>query len=494
MDFLDPQKKRAQSIKLTIGHTLMAAIVVIGTYILVSQAYGFDVDKKTGGVIQNGLLFVDSAPDSAKIIINGVEQKSKTNTRLALPEGKYNIEVQKDGYRSWYRSFDILGGSVERFAYPMLLPQELNPVTLQNFSVEPSLALQSPDRRWVLVPSTSDLTALTQYDLNSLNDKKPVSKTISFSPNLFSKAMGEHIYEAVEWSTDNNNVLLKHTFKGGSEFIILNRDKPAQSINLNQFLGVTPDKVVLRDKRFDQLYLYFNRGGQVHSVDLKTKQITPILTGVISFKSHGEDIILYSQKIKGDAKNQQVQLKEGDKTYAIREVAMSKTLPLDIAKYDGAWYVVVGGGEDNKTYIYKEPAKYIDQNKGQNPPPITVLKSNGPTGMMAFSQNTRFTVVNSGQHFNVYDAEEDRSYRYDLTQKFDQATKPVWIDGHRMLVFSGGNALIFDYDGINLQTLVPADKTLPIFFNRDYTFMYTLVSKDKAHNFSQTPLRLEADL
>ena len=80
MEFLDPSKKRSRSIRLTIGHMLMAAVVVIGTYILVSQAYGFDVNTKTGQVFQNGLVYIDSAPDGAKILIN-----KKTRQITALP-------------------------------------------------------------------------------------------------------------------------------------------------------------------------------------------------------------------------------------------------------------------------------------------------------------------------------------------------------------------------------------------------------------------------
>ena len=81
MDFLDPRKKNRQSIQLAIGHTLMALLVIVGTYILVSQAYGFDVDRSSGSVIRNGLVFIDSAPDKAKIYLNESIQRTLSNTK-----------------------------------------------------------------------------------------------------------------------------------------------------------------------------------------------------------------------------------------------------------------------------------------------------------------------------------------------------------------------------------------------------------------------------
>lgn len=495
MDFLDPKKKRTRSIRLTIGNSLMGILVVIGTYILVSQAYGFDVDTKTGVVIQNGLVFVDSAPDGAKIFMNGEQQKSNTNTRLALPEGRYSVEIQKEGYRSWLRDFNLLGGTVERFTYPMLIPNDLKSTNLQSFTGLPAVGLQSPDRRWVLTANPNTLGAFTQFDLNTLKDKKPVSSSVVFPAGIFTAVAGPHGLELVEWSNDNKHVLVKHNFTGGSEFVMLNRDEPASSINVNKTLNVNPTKIALRDKNFDQMYLYTSAGGVLQSVNLKDKVISPVLTGVISFKSHGSDVLLYSQNVPGDPTKIRVSLKDGAKTYVVRDMPSAVNVPLEIARYSGDWYVVVGSDVEQKAYVYKEPADYLNHQKDKKPVPITVLKATGPISVLAFSDNTRFIMINSGQHFGVYDAENDKTYNYDVSQQFDQTVKPEWMDGHRILVNSAGKTVIFDFDGSNLQQLTTNEKLIPVSFNRDYTYMYTLSPQASgAFNFDQTPLRTDKDL
>ncbi len=491
MDFLDPKKKRARSIQLTIGHTLMALLVIIGTYLLVSQAYGFDVDKRTGTVIRNGLIFIDSAPSDAQIKLNNVVQRNRTNSRLALPEGNYSLNIQKDGYREWNRDFEMKGGYVEHFTYPMLIPNTLDTVKLQTLTALPTTGLQSPDRRWVLL-STPVLGTFTQYDLNTLRDKKPVSSSVAFPATLFHAAAGAHQIELVEWSTDNKNVLVKHSFTNGYEFLVLNRDEPNKSININQQLKQNPVNVALWDKKPDQLYLY-QSGGVLQTASLKDSTVTPFLTGVLAFKSHGDDVMLYAQTTPNEPSKVRVSLKEGSKTYVLRDMPAATNIPLEIARFDSKWYVVVGSDAEQKTYVYENPQDYINKNQDKRPSPVAVLKSTGPIREVKFSQNTRFIMANNGQHFAVYDVETDRSYAYDIKEAFDQSVKPVWMDGHRIIVNTGTQPMMFDYDGTNIQKLTSAEKTLPIFFNRDYTFVYTVAPQASGFDVNQVALRTPAD-
>lgn len=494
MDFLDPKKKRINSIKLTLGHIFMALIVVIGTYILVSQAYGFDVDKKTGEVYQNGLIYLDSAPDKAKITINGKEQSGKTNRRIVLPEGRYQVDISKDGYQPWSREIIVSGGHVEYYRYPMLIPNQLTPQLLSKFETAPGLTLSSPDKRFVLIKRPGSLTDFTQYDLNSLKNKAPVEKIVSFPANIFTKSTLKQSLSLVEWSTDNKHVIVKHSIGENSEFLILNRDKPSDSFNINKTLNVNPDSISLRDKNPNKLYLYSNKGGLLQTADVKKREISNVLSGVISFKSHGNDIILYSKISKSKNKNIQVILKDKDKSFLVKEIPFSKSVPLEITKYSDKWIVAISSNAEEKTYVFKNPEDILSKDPNQAVAPIAILKSKGDVDVLAFSQNTQFIMANSGQMFSVYDAENDRYFNYELKNKIDKNELPVWMDGDRILIKQSGKIGIFDYDGINLRELINSAPNAPVFFNRDYTYMYSINSDKKAFNFYQTPLRLEADL
>ena len=91
MDFLDPREKKLRNIRLMIGYVLMTVLIFTATLVLVFQAYGFGVDRKTGEVIQNGLVYIDSAPDKADIYIDGVKQQDRSNARLALKAGALSM-------------------------------------------------------------------------------------------------------------------------------------------------------------------------------------------------------------------------------------------------------------------------------------------------------------------------------------------------------------------------------------------------------------------
>ncbi len=437
------------------------------------------------------MVFIDSAPNNAQIKLNDVVQRNRTNSRLALPEGHYNLNLQKNGYREWNRGFEMKGGYVEHFTYPLLIPNTLNTVRLQTLSALPTTGLQSPDRRWALL-STPTLGQFIQYDLNSLKDKKPVTETVTFPAALFNAAAGAHHIELVEWSTDNKNVLVRHSFTGGYEFLVLNRDEPSKSVNINRQLKQNPVSVVLRDKKADQLYLS-QSDGALQTASLKDNTTKPYLTGVLSFKSHGSDVMLYAQSTPNEPTKNRIFLKDGSKTYTIRDIPVAANIPLEIARFDGKWYVVVGSDAEQKTYVYQNPQDYINKNQDRRPTPVAVLKSTGPIREVKFSQNTRFIMANNEQHFAVYDAETDRNYVYDLEEPFDQSVKPKWMDGHRMIVSTGSQSMIFDYDGVNIQKLSIAEKTLPVFFNRDYTFIYTVAPQTSGFDINQVALRTPDD-
>lgn len=498
MDFLDPRSKKRRTIRLMIGYTLVGIMILTTSTILVFQAYGFDVDRKTGEVIQNGLVFVDSAPDDAAILLNGQQLRNRTNARLAIPDGTYELKIVKDGYRDWSRSFDLSGGEVARFTYPMLIQSNLAPEEIVSVGTgAPQVTTQSPDRRWLLISKPASHSEFFEFDLNNLDNQTdiPRQRSLSFAAEIFSDSSTSRTLEVVEWSTDNKHVLIKHTFSGGAfEFIMLNRDNPETSFNINRLIERNPDDIRLRDKKFDQWYIYSELGGVLETANDR-KVLQPVLQNVTDFKPHDSDTLLYAQSTE-DGTKQRVFIRNKDDTYLLRELAAGD-VQLDVARYDGKWFMVIASDGDKKTYIYKDPIPALEKTPNRRPAPIMILNTKtGIFNWMGFSQNTRFVVAQSGQHFEVYDAEYDDVYRYDVSDEFDIGSEVAWMDGHRLIARSSGKAVIFDFDGSNRQTLIDTMDDRSLFFNRDYTDIFTVnSSKEQSDKFSLilTSLRFEQD-
>ncbi|HEX5796816.1 MAG TPA: PEGA domain-containing protein [Candidatus Saccharimonadales bacterium] len=496
MDFLDPKKKRNQKIRLTIGHALMALLVFIGTYLLVFRAYGYDFDTKTGEVIQEGLVYIDSTPGGANISINGRANGQQTGTRLSLQEGKYSLELTRDGYSPWRRDFELQGGEVARYDYAFLFPIKPDTGEVQTFSAKPDFVTQSPDRRWILLAEKGKLNNMTLYDLNRRTDDQPNTTSLTFPSGLFAEAPGKHVLKLVEWSTDNRHILVRHDFRGGREFIVLDRENAAESYNVNRTLNRDPDKVTLFDKKFDRLLIYDAKSKRLSRADIDDRpNISTIASNVISYKSHGDDTVLLSHIDPKDKTKAQIIMRQDGKDYLVRRIPTASDIPLDIARYDNSWYVIFGVQSEERAYIYRDPAAFITNNPADlRSIRAFVLKSEGRIDEVSFSQNARFIMAASGRHFSVYDAEMEKHYSYGLGLKPDKSAKPVWMDGHRIVTSTGERILIFDYDGTNKHTLIKADPAMPVMFDRDYEELYSLGSVGKnEYSLSLTELRTTAD-
>ncbi len=470
MDFLDPAKKRAHTRRLYIGYALMGIAIMLTAVILLVLSNGYDVDRKTGKVIQNGLIFLNATPDSADIYLNG-KANGTTDERITVPEGKYAIELRREGYATWKKTIQLDGGNIERLVYPRLFPSKLSTAVSQTYSGIPAFSTQSPDRRWVLVALPGQLSTFEMHD--TANPADPV-KTINLPSGTMTAAPATvaQSLSLAEWSTDNRHVVLKHTYGDAVEFIMLDRTEPTLSVNLNKVIGLSPTMITLRDKKYDKLHVYVAATKELRFFDLKTAQNSLVLSGVISYKSYRDSIVLYSAADPLDATKTQVRIKDGDKNYLLRSFSSSDVLT-DMAAYGDATYVALASPSEAKTYIYKNPISRFKQDANAQITPFVLMRFAGMSKLL-FSNNTRFISLQSGTKFSVYDLEENRRYTFTIPGELAADQFATWMDGHRLLLNHAGTVHVVVFDGKNqlsLGSIVPG--SLP-YFDRDYERLYTL--------------------
>lgn len=500
MEFLDPKKQKQHLIRLAIGYILIGIALILTTIILLYHAYGFGL--KNGEVIQNGLIFVSSSPNPADIYVNGQKHKERTNVRLLMPAGQYAFELKRDGYRPWKRAVNLEGGSVARFDYPMLFPAQLATAPIKKYALQPGLAIQSPDRKWIVVQAGAAYNVFDVFD-TSKKDTPAESLTL---PESISKLTGTHSWKFISWANDNTHILLQHVAtdegKQKSEYILVNREDPAKSVNLTSTLGVNPVKLELRDKKYDKYFIYDDAAHTLSTASLAQPKPELFLDRVFGYKTHGEDTIVYATDQGAPAGKAVIRLLDNTKTYSIRQVAAGSTYLLDLARYSGDWYVAAGAASEGKTYVYKNPAGELSAKPDQAIVPVQVLKANNPQ-YLSFSENTRFIMIEGAQQFAVYDAETEKGYRYTIDKPMDALQEhATWMDGHRLTFTSKGRTVVFDFDKTNQTTLAPLDPSYRPFFDRDYEVLYSVApqtSKDatgkEATQFAltRTPLRTTED-
>lgn len=485
MEFLDPKKRRQHRQKLFVGYGLIAIALTMLTIIIYFAAYGYDVDRKTGQVIQNGMIIVNAAPEQARISVNG-QDEGTTDKRLSLPAGQYHVKLTRDGYRDWEKSVDLTGSAIEQLVYPFMFPSTLSTRSIQDYTARPSMMTQSPDRRWLVLQKPGDPTSA--FQVIDLNDKENPAKTVVFPDGILTTGTN-HSFSSVEWSTNNDDLLLKHVVDGKTEYVVFNHASPQESRNLTTLFENRPfTSARFRDRNPDLFYLYNASDKTLYSTDSDAKQYTLMAKDVLSFKSYQKDLIVYMSPAT-DTNKADVHIIYKGVDKVVRQVLASPTYTQDVADFDGKLYIAVGASNDKAVYIMENPLDSFSKTS-EPPESFRALALEGVTSL-SFSTNARFVAAQAGDKFAVYDAETDRQYHYDIDLKVTSKTVATWMDGHRLSIIpADGKARVFDFDGINMQTLNAGVADTQVYFNRDYDALFTLAPKDKAFSLTRTELRL----
>jgi hypothetical protein len=490
MDYLDPKKELRHRILLMVGYVLVAVAITFATIILLYQAYGFGLGKD-GTVIQSGLVFVSSQPNPANIYFNNKLNKSRTNARITLPAGVYQLKLTRDGYDSWQRSIDVQGGSVRHFDYPLLIPRSLTTTNLSGYTAAPTLATQSLDKRWLVVSRPEDALSFDVYDL-----KRPTqaATVITVPKSLVGKTTGAVTWQFVAWADDNNHVLLTRTSAEKTEYVLLDRSDPVQSLNLTSTFDLSANqRLELLNKKYDQYELFDAGAGTLSTLSLKSTTPTIQLDGVLAYRTYGNNEVLYVTAQGATSGKVLLKLIKDSQTFTLHSLPAGSDYLLNLTAYSGTLYVAAGAASENKVYIYKDPLGQLAAQPTHAVSPVQVLHVTTPT-YVSFSNNAQFIMAEGGTDFGVYDIENQVGFNYVSKLPLDAPqTHAAWMDGNRLTYVSGGKLVEFDYDNTNRHTLMAASPSYLPAFAPDYADIYVLAPLPGSVELTQTSLLTAAD-
>lgn len=490
---MDPGQRLRHNILLAAGYVLIAIALLLLTVILLFVAYGFGLQN--GKVIQNGLLFLSSNPNPAQIYMNGERYSSDTNTKMVLPEGTYNFVLKRAGYRDWQRVIAVDGGAVVSYAYPFLFPASLTTNTAHTYTSTPLLATESADRHWLLVARPD---VFGSFDLYDLTNPKQQPASVTIPDNLLTPVTGAQSLQLVAWADDNDHVLLKHTYDANTEFILLKRSSPTDSVNVTKALNLplANTDIRLRNNKYDQYMIWNTTTYDLSRASLGSPAPQPYLKNVLAFEPYSDSTVLYVTPDSMQPSKVDVALYDGSNSYTIRQSAVSPTYLLDIASYSGDLYVATSASSDGTAFVYKNP---IDQIKGSQlgaAIPVQVFRIKNPT-YVSFSTTAQYVLFESGTQMATYDAENQQGFSFTIPDTLDAPQGHAnWMDGAHLDLVAKGQTIVMDYDGQNRQVLVSADPRYDLVFDQQYKTMYAFVTSAADKNqelLTSTSLRTPAD-
>jgi hypothetical protein len=461
MDYLDPEKKRAHKTRLFIGYGLFSIAIGIATLIIVYLANGFYVDR-SGEFIQNGLVFVDSRPGDADVYLNGEKQQSKTDARLVLPSGSYAIDVKKDGYRDWSRSLILEGGSLRRLTYARMIPQELETLSTLDLRSQPIDASQSIDKNWILLSHQDSPRTVTVIDTKQTPLK---AETIEVPQTVINDATESGVFKFIEWSDDAKHVLTTYTIGEQVQYILINRESPAQSQNITTLLSSPGDTISLNDRRSDQFFVYRSKTSLLYRASLRegVNSEPIVVTPLLAYQTFSDDWLLYVRE-SGDDGLVDVRFKRGDKDIQIKQLKTSSTYLLELAKLGSAPVMAISSPVENRAIVYNDPQNYLNNNPDAKIPVATTVLRIPSIAGLTISSDSSVVLGYSGSLMASHEFDADRSYIIDLERPIDITIEPRWMDGQHFVYNSDGFQSVIDFDGSNNYKLVASLKTLGSFY------------------------------
>ncbi len=487
MDFLDPRKKSVRRSKLIISYLLMALLIVAAAVVLLGSSFGYGYNRQTGQIVQNGLVFIDSAPAKAKIFLDGKDTNRSTSAhalfpgavRMVLPTGSYEVNLQADGYRPWGTEFNLSSQMILRLDYALLLPLKLTSVVADTYKTPPAFLSQTPDQKWILAAFTDSKGGLNfrQYNASS-QSLSPASLSLPATVPGFNG----NAWLPLAWSSDSNSMLLVHSQASKTEYIVFNRDKPAESLNINTASKLTPNKVMMRDGKTDLLYLL--QGGKLYSFAPGGNSSSLLASGVLDFTPHQSGQILY---MASSTSGPLAQLKDGAQVYTLAKLKNATRYFLAAVNYQDHNYLAVGSDAES-VRIFKDPLPTLKSSPASLKA-LAVLKLSA-TQQLKPSIGSHFLTAQSSNVFAAYDFATQTNFSYRLKQPL--ANEAVWLDEYHLgSRTAAGAAMVWDYNGANQQQLGSSLMPQGAYFGPGYKTMFTLSANSSgSRTLTTTDLQL----
>lgn len=466
---IDFESEKSKNLINIAKYGLTGVLVILITIALVFAADGYDIDKKTGEIIHNGLVMVASEPVPADIYINGVSENDATKSKLSLPSGQYEVLLKRNGFHDWSKKINVEGSDVVWLHYPRLIPTDIKTSDVEAFK-DIDMATQSPDNKLLLLHEASGENQLLLIDAT---DQGSTATTVIVPTIVLTQEIGAPSrFEAIDWAQDNKTVLLTHTSGSVSELIMLDVTKPTEAINLSKIFELDMTDLSFIDDSKDKLYAVVS--SSLRRIDVKAKTVTGALIDNIAQYSSDDG---YVAAVHGEKGEEKVSLLDGDKLmrFSDLEGEVSNYI-VAINHFDGDRHLALSDIAGDLTSVYRDPIRIIEHPDEKTE--IARLKLDD-LKYLSFSPNGQFVMVQSGESFRLFDFDTESKRAFNMRLEVVKTTEANWIDDfHLSLIDTKSGAYFIDYDGLNPHMINAVDAKLGVFYDEKIEGMY-FFSTDK---------------
>lgn len=402
------------------SYVLVAAVIAIGTLLLVSYGQGYSYDFSQHKFVTNGLLILETVPGNAQVSINGKLVKHQTPYRSTLRVGDYDVSIHKDGYRDWHKRVTIVASEVVNLANIIMVPNTLKTSTIAD-SKDASGLLVSSDRRHVAYITGGAKPGLWRMAADRTDSAK-----------VFTPATGQQITGG-SLSRDGSRALLRVQQADG-----------LHQIYVDMGAATHKDLTVDLKNNFDDLRFSYNDANRLYwmspeglrRVDVNAKTVSGVLADKVASYTFDGDRIIYVHSTNV-GKTISVMDADGKNARAlVQGVAESPSYQLSVMSYRSKDYLAVVPASNQQLTVYE--AIYTDN-------VIARVVARNVTRLLA-SDDGHYVVFGRANGFGSYDTGRAKIYDNLYTGQIDAMS---WFNGAHVIVNAAGKTRLVEFDGGN---------------------------------------------
>lgn len=462
-------------------------IIAIGVGLLSAWMLGYSFNREQGAIEQGGILQIGTKPSSAKVTINGVSQIRTTNYKYVGPAGDYALELSRAGYRSWQKTVPILPGRITWSTYARLIPEkiEADPVV----EVASTLVDAMPSGSgayYALLHSEEGLPSMSIVRI----DGEEVEETPKEIPtNIISEGDegAAHSYEIVAWSGDERRILLQHDFGEDTEWIVIDRRNPEDSINASTLLGLNNiEDVMFANNDGRSLYGVVDGGLRVLSLD-RGSISRPYASNVESYSMAASNYITYvtepNEEGMQDVGYTKTSFDEPVVLRSIESVPGAEVL-VTMDDYFDTWHVLIGQGRE--AVLYSTPRLPSSPKGSIALTHVEDLTLGSQVTDMRFSANGQLAIVEDGYSFAAYNLEIKQTNSTTLEGVTEHPRMTRHLDSHLLWTDNGEGVMrTYEFDGANQHNLVEAEIKFDATFSPSSKYLYSIRSAEEGFELTR---------
>ncbi|MBI4101183.1 hypothetical protein HY441_01760, partial [Candidatus Microgenomates bacterium] len=386
---------------------------------------------------------------------------------LPVKAGSHNLNLTKDGYRSWQKTLPVVRTEVSWIQYPFLVPLAIDTQSLGEVDQVSNWA-QSQDGKLLAMVSSGPPPAMRLLEVG-----KQELKAV-YQPSPEEQAQGVQI-GTVTWSLDSEHLLLEVKLAGQSHWFVINALNPSEIIDLSKEFGASLSNLQFSAKNWRELYWLSPEG--LRKLDIGSKTISAVLAANVNNFVVSEEAIFYVQTDAGA--KQVVRLDRDNQT---------KILVANLAANDyGLVYIAYGDQHYVAVLDYASKSVSLYDSASESQKSLGRFDTVNATGMFMSPQD-RFLIMQQDNQFAVYDFEFSKLYRFSLSAK---PAAISWFDEFHMLATIDSQSLLLEFDGGNQEKLIEGISPQPVFASRNRELVYSFTPSSTAGKVTLQASRLK---